>query len=274
MPSTSSAPSDAEVLLVLLGQPDQPPPQHLHLRRRGPLLGTEHLGGVGEAGPHVAGDQQFDAPVASRRPHGPERSEAAVGGGRAADRHDHASGAHLDGLADQLAGAGSGGVEGLVLLSASGQQQPRRRRHLDDRRRALEAPARLDGLPQRAGHGGAAVGPAQNGERALATVGHRQRRPGASRRTGAPHHSVSDLGGGGGAPELVGSGDDVHRAWPTDAAGPCRGAGLSRSRCARQRRGSRRCRRPRGDPRRSRPRPRPSGGSGPAGPGCRAPGSP
>ena len=76
---------DAVVLQVHLGQPLQPPAQQLDLRRRSrPSAGRTRRPRRGTGG-HVAGHDQLDRPQPLQRVQRPQRAEAAVGGGRAAD---------------------------------------------------------------------------------------------------------------------------------------------------------------------------------------------
>ena len=76
-----------------------------------------------------------------------------------------------------------------------------------------EEPRRLDRLPERATHGGAAPLAAQrageNVQRALAAVRQRELLGGPPDRPGAARGSRRDLGGGGGATELVGRSNEV-----------------------------------------------------------------
>ena len=88
---------------------------------------------------------------------GPQRcgeSGASVVGGAAAQAHDDAGEATLQGFFHYLAGPGGGGDAGIAA-SLRDEGQARCQCHLDNRRSAVahDAPARLQGLSQRPGHG-------------------------------------------------------------------------------------------------------------------------
>src|SRR3546814_13055864 len=102
-----------------------------------------------------------------------ERGEAAVGGGRSADAHDHAGGAHVECGDDELADALGRGRDGVVALGPAHEVETRREGHLDDRGPPVEAPADLDRSTARAGHRRRAGRAAAGVERPLPTGGHR-----------------------------------------------------------------------------------------------------
>src|SRR3546814_16815386 len=62
-----------------------------------------------------------------------ERGEAAVGGGRSADAHEHAGGAHVECGDDELADALGRGRDGVVALGTAHEAETRREGHLESR---------------------------------------------------------------------------------------------------------------------------------------------
>ena len=81
-------------------------------------------------------------------------------GGRGAAHSDHdLGGARRDGRGDQFAGSLGSGVQRIVARRSTGQQQARRRRHLDHGALPIQPPAGVDGRSERTGHPGGAVGP-------------------------------------------------------------------------------------------------------------------
>ena len=127
-PPAAPAPSeggDVDAVLgeVHLGQPLEPTAEQLHLGRGRPLLRSEDLGRVDEAGPDVAGHDELDALQAAQRVERPEGGQPAVGGGRPADADDDPPRTGLERRCDQLAGAGGGGGHRVVALGAPGHEE-------------------------------------------------------------------------------------------------------------------------------------------------------
>ena len=186
--------------------------QEPHLGGAGPLLRREHLGRVDEAGPHITGDLDVDPQEPGQRRHRPQRTEPAVGGGRAADTHDHPASTRLDGSREQLSGSRSRRVEGVVPLAPTRERQPRRPRHLDHGHTVAQSPFGHDRHAQRTGHLGAPIRAAQRLEGALAAVGQRL----LDARAAARRHRRRDRRGCGPGrrrtTELVGTGQHAHRA--------------------------------------------------------------
>ena len=107
----------------------------------------------------------------------PQATHAAVVGGRAAKRHGYLVKAPLERIANELAGAIGGGVEGIAKLVRH-QGQPRSRCHLDERAVLVEhAVANLHLVHQRTVDAKALQGPAHGAHHclggALAAVRHR-----------------------------------------------------------------------------------------------------
>ena len=109
--------------------------QALDHGRIGALLRAEHARGLLEGHAHVAQHVELDrhAGVLQRL----QRSGPAVGGGRAADGHDHPLSSRLDRRGDQLARAPRGRRPG-VAIALGNEAQPAGLRRLHDRPAVLE----------------------------------------------------------------------------------------------------------------------------------------
>src|SRR5918992_892576 len=117
----------------------------------GALLGCVDARRLLERGADVAEHVEVD--LHARVGEGLERAGAPVGGGRAADGHDHALGARLDGGGDQLAGAARGGGPGVALLLLD-QAEAARLGGLNDGDAAVldQGEGGLDGPAERIAH--------------------------------------------------------------------------------------------------------------------------
>ena len=185
--------------------------QQRDLRRGGALLGSEHLGGVDEQGGDVAGDEQLDAAQARRGVDRPERAESAVGRRRPAETDDDAGRSTVERAIDQLADAGGGGPHRVVAVGSTGEHEPARPRHLDDRRAAVQPPVGLDSVAERTGHDVATVGPAEHVEESFPAVGQGDLLAVVPQLPTRVADRGRDVGGRGRAPELVDRGHDPHR---------------------------------------------------------------
>ena len=198
---------DAVLGQVDLGQALEPAPQQLHLGRGGALLRSEHLGRVEEAGAHVAGHHQLDAPQPLRRVERPQGAQAPVGGGRAAHARRCTRRAPSSTAAPISSPVPCGG--GADRVVALGARRPGRA--------PTPAPSRSPPAPRRSRHP-ASTGSPRGPVTVRGAVGAhrarrgcpRPRRPSAPRRRRAqPATAVGDRpgdrGGRRGALELVGS---------------------------------------------------------------------
>ena len=178
-------------------------------------------------GGDVAGDEQLDAAQTRRGVDRPERPEAAVGRRRPAETDDDAGRSAVEGAIDQLADAGGGGRHRVVAVGSTGEDEPARPRHLDDRRAAVQPPVGLDGVAERTGHDVATVGPAEHVEEPFAAVGQGDLLAVVSELPARVTDRGRDIGGRRGAPELVDRGHDPHSGDATGAAIPDRGGSIS-----------------------------------------------
>ena len=212
---------DAEASDVVLGDPVEPGREQVHLGRRGALLRREHSGGVDEAGPHVARHLELDRAHSSRPADRLDRTEPAVGRGRAAEPDDDGACALLDRPSDEFAGTRCRGVHRVVAVQPAGELESAGERHLDHRGSVLEPPRCFDRHAERTRHAARPVRPAEHLQDSFAAVGHRalvdveaelparraDRRGRVTRRDRAP--------------ELVERGEDSH---PPDRNQPARRA--------------------------------------------------
>ena len=175
---------DAEVLEVHLRQPLEPAAQQLDLGRARPLLRSEHLCRVDEAGLDVAPHEKLDAlePVDGiQRPH---RTETAVGGGRSADPEHDPPDAGIDRGRDQLSRPVGRRRHRIVALGAADQLEARGSGHLDDGAAAARGARRLRS-GRRADRSPGSCGSARPARRASP----RHRRRAAPRRRPSPGHA-------------------------------------------------------------------------------------
>ena len=194
---------DAVLLLVDLGETLEPPGEQLHLRRGRTFLTGEHPRCVDERRAHVARDEQLDAAQAIGDTDGPHRTEAPVGGGRAAEPDDDPPRPGVERGVDQLAGTGRARRHRVVAAGSADEIEPGSASHLHDRRVALQPPLRLDRIAERAGHHRPAVRAAERLEPPLAAVGHGGAIAAVSQPGGGAVDRVGDLARRGGTTELV-----------------------------------------------------------------------
>ena len=178
---------------------------------RGSLLRSEYLSGVHESSANITHNEKLNPSQSRPRREGPHGSKATISGCRAAYAYQNATSSRFDRLGDQLTRASRGGVYGIVPFTTPNQLQARRKRHLDYGDAVAQAPRRSDGVAERAGYRGLAVGPTQRQKCSLTAIGHWS----AVRREAKLLDRVPDRLGHGNrgscALELVGSGNDMHR---------------------------------------------------------------
>lgn len=173
------------------------------------------MGRVDESGADVAGDGEADAAESVHRVQSPQRTQAAVGGGRPADADDDVAGTQVECDGDELSGAVGRRRHRVVALGTADQLESRGSGHLDDGTAAVQPPHGLDRVAERAADDAAAVRSPQSVERSLSPVGHRGHDhvvAGGAQRLG---EGVRGLGRGRRASELVGRDHDPHGGEPT-----------------------------------------------------------
>ena len=128
---------------------------------------------------------------------------------------DDPRGAGVAGVQEQMAHARGVRRDGVVANGVGDERPAGGLGHLDHRRPATagigrqEPPLGLGGGAERSGYRGELRGAPDRVEEAFATIGHRDLVGGPSGPPRRAAHGCGDLRGRGGAPELVGCGDQV-----------------------------------------------------------------
>ncbi len=141
-----------------------------------------------------------------------QRAKTAVGCCRPAKAHNDLFGPTIERSIDELARAGSGGGQRVVALGTARQGKAGRKRHLDDRRVATEAPRRFHLIAERTSNHRGAIRSAEHIERSFAAVGHTDFVAVVPKLPARVANGLSDLGGGGRTAKFVDSSQNSHAA--------------------------------------------------------------
>jgi hypothetical protein len=195
--------------VVHLGEPLEPTPQQLNLRRGCPFLPSEDLGSIDELRSDIAGDPDVDSPESLQRVEGAQRSETTIGRCRPSHPNEYLLRTGVNCGSEQFAGSIGRGCNGITRILGY-QRQARCLRHLDDRPATRKSPPCLNGVTQRSGRPGRAISATHSLEEPLTTIGNRHHMTCPTGRLHRRNNRSANFSGGGSPPKLVGSDDDVH----------------------------------------------------------------